>query len=100
MQPPQQPIGEEPGEDVVQDEAEIHHCLDGENETQEGCRVENVTVPGGDERQTPEQLRAPQRHVSQTVPPRGSPRPGIDRSRARQATSPGASAPRAAPPTA
>src|SRR5216117_525386 len=75
MQSPQQPVGEEPGEDVVQDEVEVHHRLDREDETQEGCRVEDVTVPGGDERQAPEQLRIPQRHVSQAVPPLGAPRP-------------------------
>ncbi len=54
-------------------EAEIHDRRDGQDEAQEGGRVEDVAMTGGDERQPAEQLWIPQRHVSKAVPPLGTP---------------------------
>src|SRR5207245_3956992 len=66
-------LGEHPCQDEVQDEAKVDHHLDGEDETEERRRVENVAVSGSDERQSPEQFGIPQRHMAEAMPPFGAP---------------------------
>ena len=73
VQPSQQPVGEQARQDVVDHEAEIYDRRDRQDEAQERSRVEDVAMAGGDEGQPAEQLRIPQRHVAEAVPPLGAP---------------------------
>ena len=74
LEPAQQQVHEDAGQDVVNEESDVHHGGRRQNEAEKCCRVQNV--PGAERAHIghpAEDLGIPQRHVSQTPPPLGAP---------------------------
>src|SRR5207245_10956553 len=72
--------GEQAGEDVMYEEAQVSRRGDRDDKAQRPCGVESVPVARG-ERQAPEHLGVPQRQVAQPPEPLGA--PGVPREASR-----------------
>src|SRR2546425_12483365 len=90
---PEQEVGEQAGEDVMYEEAQVSRRGDRDDKAQQPGGVESVPVARG-ERQASEHLGVPQRKVAQAPEPLGA--PGVPREASRVLITPRVSEPQPA----